>query len=157
MLKAVEEARFSRFIFQAQSTPKKIHTLMSRSSTARLPFLTKKTVLGNMRAMNHDARTADQLDLYDGTLAGTIRGLSMKDSMIEIRRETTRGLRGLAALYNPAILQSLAFSPSTEALFDGREKDFLRRGTAEEGVGAGILNSKRKIALYSALLRRPDQ
>lgn len=156
LLKAVEEARFSRFIFQAQATPKKIHTLMSRSSTSRLPFLSKATVLGNLRIENHDARTADQLDLYDGTIAGTIRALSMKDSMLEIRRETTRGLRGLAALYAPAVLQSLAFPSATEDTFDEREKEFLRRGTSDEGAGAGILHSKRKLALFSALSRKTD-
>lgn len=166
LLKAVEEARFTRFIFQAQSTPKKIHTFMSRCSVAHLPFLTKKTVLGNIRVSNLDARTADQLDLYDGTLAGTIRALSMKDSMIEIRREMTRGLRGIAALFGPSVLQSLAFEPATDELFDDQEKAFLRRGTTdtqtegptqEETVAKGFLHDKRRIALYSALLRRPDQ
>ena len=144
LLKAVEEARFARFIFQAQSTPRKIHTLMSRSSVAKLPFLTKKAVLGNLKALNYDAKTADLLDLYDGTLSGTIKALSMKDTLIGIQRETTRGLRGLAALYTPEILNSLAFDPAMAPLLNTEEHRFLDKNKSL---------ARQKLALYAALDR----
>lgn len=150
LLKATEEAKYTRFIFQAQAAPSRIHTLMSRSSTVRLPFLSRKAVLGNMKAMNHDARTADQLNLYDGTLAGTIRALGMKDTMSEIKREIPRGMRGVAALYNPDVLGSLAFESATEPLFTQEEKRFVTRAGGSE-TASGI--ARKKIALYQALGR----
>jgi len=152
LLKATEEAKYSRFIFQSQACPHKIHTLMSRSSVLRLPFLSKKSVLANMKAMNHDAKTADQMDLYDGTLGGTIRALGMKDSMMEIKRETTRGLRGLTGLYNPEILGSLAFEPATDQLFTAQEKAFTRR--AAGAADGHIAQARKKIALHRALGRQ---
>jgi len=128
LLKSVEEAKYSRFIFQAQSVPRAIKTLMSRSNVCRLPFLSRKMVLGNMKALNHDARTADQLNLYDGTLAGTIRALSAKDTIAEIQRELKRGPRGLTALFNPDILNSVAFEQATQDLLTDKERAFLRGG-----------------------------
>lgn len=144
LLKAVEESRYSRFIFQTQSTPRKIHTLMSRSSVIRLPFMSRPSVLANMKALNHDAKAADTLGLYDGTLSGTIKALSMKDTLIQIRRETRRGLRGLAALYNQEVLNSLAFSVATNELTSVEEKEFLRRGDSHE---------RKKLVLYLILGR----
>lgn len=41
LLKAVEDAKYSRFIFQTQSVPKKIRTLQSRSSVVHLPFMSR--------------------------------------------------------------------------------------------------------------------
>lgn len=151
LLKAVEEARYSRFIFQAQAAPPKIHTLMSRSSVVRLPFLPKNLVLGNMKAMNYDARTADQLGLWDGTLGGTIKALSMKDSMLEYRRETANGTRGLAALYHPDVMKSLAFRPATNHLYSDEERRFMTRAGNDED--SALSTARRKIALFTAMTR----
>jgi hypothetical protein len=145
LLKAVEEAQSSRFIFQAQATPPKIHTLMSRSTVIRLPFLSRKIVLGNMKAMNHDAKTADQLGLYDGTLAGTIRALSMKDTTCEIRREMKRGPRGLAAVFAPDVLGSLAFDSATYDFFTEQERRYLQRHNTPE---------RKKLAVFLAMQRQ---
>lgn len=149
LLKATEEARYSRFIFQAQSAPFKIHTLMSRSSVVKLPFLSRKAVLGNMKAMNHDARTADQLGLYDGTLSGTIRALSMKDSMMEIKRELPRGYRGIASLFRPDVLTGLAFEPAVDQVLTPEEKAFMARGMGDD-PNTPIGLARKKIAIFSA-------
>lgn len=144
LLKAVEEAKFSRFIFQSQVTSPHTMTLRSRSSVVKLPFLSRRMVLGNMRAMNHDARTADQMGLWDGTLTGTIRALAMKDTMTAIKREVGRGERGLTALFSDEIIGSLAFDAATDQLFDGLEKGFLQRRRTP---------SRQRLALYRALSR----
>jgi len=150
ILKAVEESKYSRFIFQAQSTPRKIHTLMSRSSVMRLPFLSKQVVLGNMKAMNHDARTADQLDLYDGTLAGTIRALSGKDAIIEIQREMKRGQRGLTAMFNPEVLKSLVFDVATYNYMDEEERALLRSAKV---MDERRYSARQKLMVYRAMQR----
>jgi len=144
LLKAVEEAKYARFIFQAQDTPTKIHTLMSRAVVVRLPFLPRTIVLGNMRAMAHDARTADELNLYDGTLSGTIRALGMKDTMIGIQREMKRGSRGLAAVFSPEILGSLAFEAATRPYLTDEEQVYLRRSKTP---------ARQKLVLFRALQR----
>jgi hypothetical protein len=141
LLKAVEEARYSRFIFQA----------LSRSAVVRLPFLTKQVVLGNMKAMNHDARTADQLNLYDGTLSGTIRALSMKDSMLEFRRYAQMGMNGLTALFHVDVLNSLAFDPAMEQVLSQEEKAYTRR--LQLSSDSELLHARKRIALYHALGR----
>lgn len=144
LLKAVEDARYARFIFQAQSTPRKIHTLMSRSSVVKLPFLTKAMVLANLKAMNHDAKLADDLNLYDGTLAGTIRALGMKDTLVSIRREMSRGLRGISAVYTPEVLGSLAFESATYDFFTEKERRFLGKNPTPD---------RKKLALFLATSR----
>lgn len=151
LLKAVEEARYSRFIFQAQSTPRKIRTLMSRSSVVRLPFLSRRVVLGNMKALNHDAKTADQMNLYDGTLGGTIKALASKDTTAEIQREIRRGLRGLTVLFNPEVLNSLAFDTATHNFLTDRERRYLDR--ARNGEKQRYV-PRQKLVLYLALQRQ---
>jgi len=150
ILKAVEESKYSRFIFQAQSIPRKIRTLMSRSSVVRLPFLSKQVVLGNMKAMNYDARTADQLDLYDGTLAGTIKALSGKDAIIEIQRDMKRGLRGLTAMFNPEVLKSLVFDSATYNYMNEEERALLR---AAKGMTERRYSARQKLMVYRAMQR----
>ncbi len=144
LLKAVEEARYARFIFQSQSTPRKVHTLMSRSSVVKLPFFSRRMVLGNMKALNHDAKTADQLGLYDGTLAGSIRNLGMKDTLTEIRRYLKSGTRGLAAAYAQDVLQSLAFDAAAYPVLSKEERLYLDRKKTPE---------RQKLALFLALRR----
>jgi len=150
ILKAVEESKYSRFIFQAQSIPRKIRTLMSRSSVVRLPFLSKQVVLGNMKALNYDARTADQLGLYDGTLAGTIKALSGKDAIIEIQRDMKRGLRGLTAMFNPEVLKSLVFDAATYSYMDEEERALLR---AARGMNEQRYSARQKLMVYRAMQR----
>lgn len=150
ILKAVEESKYSRFIFQAQSMPRKVRTLMSRSSVVRLPFLSKKIVLGNMKAMNHDARTADELNLYDGTLAGTIKALSGKDAITEMQRELRRGMRGLVGMYTPEVLKSLVFDTATYNYFDEKERMFLTRA---KRLGERKYTARQKLAVYRAMNR----
>lgn len=144
LLKTVEEASFARFIFQAQDIPKKIYTLMSRSTVVRLPFLSRAAVLANMKSLQYDAKTADQLGLYDGTLAGTISNLNMKDSYLRIRGELRKGQRGLAALIQPDLGGSMCF---IQASYDSMTKDehaFLKRSDTVE---------RRKLALILAMER----
>jgi len=150
ILKAVEESKYSRFIFQAQSIPRKIRTLMSRSSVVRLPFLSKQVVLGNMKALNYDARTADQLGLYDGTLAGTIKALSGKDAIIEIQRDMKRGLRGLTAMFNSEVLKSLVFDAATYSYMDEEERALLR---AARGMNEQRYSARQKLMVYRAMQR----
>lgn len=150
ILKAVEESKYSRFIFQAQSVPRKIRTLMSRSSVVRLPFLSKTVVLGNMKALNYDARTADQLNLYDGTLAGTIKALSGKDVIVEIQRNMRRGMRGLTAMYNPEVLNSLVFDTAMYNYLIDEEREFLRMGRS---MDKRRYVSRQKLVIYRAILR----
>jgi hypothetical protein len=151
LLKAVEEAVFARFVFQAQVRTKKTHTLMSRSSVVYLPFLSKKTVLTNMRAKHLDAKTADELNLYDGTLDGTIRALGMKDMLTELKRETKSGMRGIAALYATdekggyPLLGSAAFDAAFEPLLTPQEKAYLRRNPTAD---------RKKLVVYHALQRQ---
>lgn len=148
LLKAIEEARYARFIFQAQTVPKHTKAIMSRCQVIRLPFLSKRVVLANMQAKAHDAKTADQLVLWDGTLDGTIQKLGMKDTLTEIRRDLRRGLRGLTSLFQVETLNSLAFHPATHELFDPDEKAYLGRAQGVED-----LNARKRIALFIALSR----
>lgn len=124
LLKAVEEARFGRFIFQAQRSAKKIETLRSRSVTVRLPFFTKKAVLANLKVKNYDARAVDELGLYDGTIQGTIRALSMKDTMMSLRRELKNGPKGRPILMANESLISEALKPAVEETFTPAERRF---------------------------------
>ena len=145
LLKAVEEAKFARFIFQAQGTPEKTRTLKSRCTHVELPFLTRRVVLGNMKALSLDARTARDLGLYDGTLAGTTRALNMKDTLAEIRRSLANGTRGAAALFTPEVLGSLAFDAAAYEHLDEAEQAYLQRDKNP---------ARQKLALYRALRRQ---
>lgn len=145
LLKAVEDAKYSRFIFQAQSIPRKIQTLMSRSSVAYLPFMSKAAVLANLKALKKDAKTADEMNLWDGTYDGTSDSLGMKDTLTRIRRDASQGTRGLAALFDEGTLGSRAFEKATYELLNEQEKRFIQ--------GPGSIDRKR-IALYLASRRQ---
>lgn len=67
LLKVTEDAKWSRFIFQAQTVPKKLYTLRSRSSVVSLPFFTKDVVLANLNGMNfvaHYKRLRNRQETY---------------------------------------------------------------------------------------------
>lgn len=144
LLKAVEESMFSRFIFQAQRAPRKLKTLRSRSIQVKLPFLPKKTILANLQALNLDAKTADQLNLVDGTLGGAQRALATKDTMTAFKRESSSGVRGLAALFQPEMLGSLVFDQGTRGVLTLEERMFLKRDNSQE---------RKKLMIYRALTR----
>lgn len=139
LLKAVEEARYSVFFFQSQSIPRWLRTLLSRSILVKLPFLSKKVVLGNMQAMHYDAKTADDLGLYDGTLSGTIRSVAIKDTMISIRRDLRLGVRGLQATQSIDVIGSLAFDAAIGTMLNTSEAEFLKRDSSPE---------RRRLALF---------
>lgn len=144
LLKAVEEAKYSRFLFQAQVVSRKLHTLMSRSQIVSLPFLAKKVVLGNLRAMNMDAKMVDQAGLYDGTLQGTMRALQMKDTLASINRELKRGPRGMTAALVPDVIGSLAFVSALSPHLTDEERRYLGRQDTPE---------RRKLVLFLAMAR----
>lgn len=148
LLKAVEEATYARFIFQAQSTPQKIHTLRSRASVIKLAFLSKPEALGYIqKVLKLDARAADELGLYDGTIQGTQTALAMKNAVTQIRRDFAQGLRGAASLFNPEQLKSYA-------ALEVATYDFL---TPEERTYLGKMrlasNSRKTLAFYLAMSR----
>jgi hypothetical protein len=132
LLKAVEEARYSIFIFQAQVIKRATRTLLSRSVLVNLPFFTKRSVLGNMQALNYDAKVADDLDLYDGTLSGTIRALGMKDTLLNIRRDLRLGQRGVPSIVTDDTVTSLAFDAAIGSLLNEEEVAFLGRGNSPD-------------------------
>ena len=132
LLKAVEEAKYSVFIFQAQTITRAVRTLLSRSILVKLPFMSKKVVLGNMQALHYDARTADELGLYDGTLSGTIRAVSMKDTMMGIRRDLRLGARGLGVTLSDDVVGSLAFDSAVGPLLKEEEFSYLKRDSSPD-------------------------
>lgn len=139
LLKVVEEAKYTNFIFQAQTITKACRTLRSRSVVVHLPFLERKVVLGNLQAMNLDAQTAEDLNLYDGTLSGTAKALAMKDTVVGIRRELRRGSRGSLTLQTDEIVQSLALIPAIQPYLRREEDQFLKREDTPE---------RRRLMLY---------
>lgn len=143
LLKVVEESRYSRWIFQAQYIPRKIKTLKSRAKFVRLAFLSKRVVMGNMQIMNYDTRAVERQELYDGTLAGTIQALSMKDTIAVYKREATMGIRGLAALFSKDALDSPALDFMFRDKWTPQERAFISRGSAD----------RKKLAIFLALTR----
>lgn len=127
LLKVVEEARYSVFFFQGQVIPRFARTLLSRSILVKLPFLSKRVVLANLQAMHHNAAVADNQNLYDGTLTGTIRALSMKDTVASIRRDMSLGVRGIPSLQTDEVVGSHAFENSVVPLLTEAEQRFLKR------------------------------
>jgi len=150
LLKTIEEAEYARWIFQAQFTPRKIHTIMSRCSVVKLPFMARDIALANMKDLNEDAQTADEMNLWDGTLDGTIQALGMKRQLIEIKRDLRRGSQGLASLLKEEILNGLALPHATYEFTTLREKAFLEREDTEEHTVA-----RKKLVLY-LLCQRAD-
>ena len=144
LLKVVEQAQYTRFIFQAQHVPRKIQTLRSRAAVVRLPFIKKAAVLANLRLRSLDARTADELNLYDGTLEGTARALGTKDTTAEIRRAASQGLRGIPVLFRDEVLNSLAFERALYQDMTPEEIEFL------EGKPN---TTKRKLVAFRLLAR----
>lgn len=141
LLKAVEEAKYAVFLFQAQHIPRAVRTLLSRSILVKLPFLSKKAVLGNMQTLHYDARTADDLGLWDGTLSGTIKAVSMKDTLLSIRRDMRLGARGLPSTQADDVIGSLAFETAVGPLLNPSESAFLKRDSSAD---------RRRLAVFLA-------
>lgn len=127
LLKTVEESKFARFIFQTQAPRRKLSTIRSRCQIVQLPFLTKRVVLGTMKARDKDALTADRLGLYDGTLDGTEKALGVKDTVADIRRELKKGFRGLVTLLSDEMINSLVFRQVVWPEMTDSEREFLER------------------------------
>jgi hypothetical protein len=104
LLKAVEEARFARFTFQAQTTPRKLRTLMSRSMVHHLPFLS----------------------LWDGTLGGTQRILAIRDAYTALRREL-KAKSGMVLMADEN-LESGAFDAAVTTNLETAARRFLENG-----------------------------
>lgn len=148
ILKAVEEAKNARFIFQGQSIPKKVWTLMSRSSVVRLPFLSRRAVQVNLQARNLDTKAWQELELYDGTLAGAIEALGMKNKLMDIRRELGAGLNGIARLLKGEdLMKSDAFARAMQDHLTHEDQAFLARSTQYN------LIERRRLVTCLALLR----
>jgi len=145
LLKVVEEARWSRFVFQAQHVPRRVRTLMSRSRVVRLPFLSRKVVLGNLRTLQYDAKTADERGFYDGTLEGTIKSLNMKDLVLELRKEVKKGMLSLPWLMTTEVVNSLAFRHAMYDFMTVGERGYLEVEDTED---------RRRLVLYQVLTRQ---
>lgn len=144
LLKTVEDSKFARFIFQSQSLPRKIRTLMSRSSVIRLGFLSKAAVLANLKSLQFDAKSADQHNLWDGTLSGTISALQMREAFISMRKDLSLGARGLASLLQQEVVNSMCFLQATYPYMSPEERQYISRlDTAD----------RRKMALILAMDR----
>lgn len=144
LLKVVEEARFARFIFQAQGEQGFLGTIKSRCSEVSLPFLSKRVVMGNLKALNYDTLAVERLGLYDGTIEGTVKALATKDTTMEIRRELERGARGAAVLLDDEVVQSPALVGILREKATREERSFLARGDTE---------SRRRLVLFLASRR----
>jgi hypothetical protein len=143
LLKAVEEARFARFTFQAQTTPRKLRTLMSRSMVHHLPFMSRTMVLGNLSALNLDAKQAEELSLWDGTLGGTQRILAIRDAYTALRREL-KAKSGMVLMADEN-LESGAFDAAVTTNLETAARRFLENGKTK---------ARQKLAIHYHLTRR---
>jgi hypothetical protein len=125
LMNAVEGAESSRFIFQTQSTPKKIYTLMSRSRVIRLAFTSRSAVLASMP--DHDAKIVAEFDLYDGTVSGALRDLPLKGTLTDVKAQLSKGLKGLPALFNQKVMSSGALEVALNDMLTPEEREFVRR------------------------------
>lgn len=128
LLKVMEESSYARFILQTQHLSKRVSTLVSRTIVGHLPFLSKRVVLGNLSRMHVDAQVADDLNLYDGTLAGTVEAVRMKEAVLAVQRELQGGARGLIALLKEEEKNPLVFDKAVEPFILEEERAYLRLG-----------------------------
>lgn len=122
LLKAVEEGKYTRFIFQSLVRVPKTDTLTSRCVAVELPFFSRAAVFKNMKSLSLDGLTAHNEGLYDGTIDGTTRTLSMR----ETTREIQRSLRPTSVgTLSEDLIMSNAFLPLIENLITAEERNFL--------------------------------
>lgn len=144
LLLAIEEAARGRFAFVAARDPRgALRPLASRCVLVRLPFLSKRAVLGNLQVLRLDARTADERDLWDGTLGGTLANLREEGDRRQILEALHRGMNGLADLV--ACAGSPVFDRVMREHLTEEERRFLDRESSPE---------RRKLVAFSALARR---
>jgi len=72
------------------------------------------------------------MELYDGTLSGTIRALGMKDTLLNIRRDLRLGQRGVPSIVSDDTVNSLAFDAAIGPLLNEEEVAFLGRGDSQD-------------------------
>lgn len=144
LLLAVEEAQRGRLVFVAgQLTLPANKVLASRCRIVRLPFLSRAAVLGNLQALHLDARTADEKDLWDGTLGGTLTNIQEGDDRPAILDALHRGLPGLPDLLSHA--ETPAFDRVLREHMTAQERDFL---------GDTPTRARRALIAYTMLARR---
>lgn len=142
LLMAAEESPFARFIFIGGRIPARAATLASRSTVVHLPFLNRRSVMGNLQALGLDAKLADEEGHYDGTLGGTSRNLKQRADRAKILEALGRGLDGYEDL--AGLADSPAFERTLEPLLRPEEVAFLRREGSED---------RRRLVAFLALTR----
>lgn len=143
LLLAIEEGKRGRFIFIADRDPGSgLRPLASRCVQIRLPFLAKRVVLGNLQALKHDARTADEKDLWDGTLGGTLANVRVAKEREAILAAVALGLRGL-----PELLE-FSDSPAFDQILAGRLTEEERRFLEHESTP-----ERRRLVAFQLLAR----
>lgn len=141
LLQASEESLRARFIFLGRSL--RPDTLASRSVRVRLPFLSKRAVLGNLQALRMDARAADEAGLWDGTLGGTARNVREGKAREQVRTALQRGVEGLNDVIHLA--ESPVFDRALAEYLEPAEHAFLQReaSAARRGLLAFLVLSRR--------------
>lgn len=131
LLAPVEEAGGARFIFLASGeVPDHVEPLASRSVTVRLPFLSRRVVLGNVQALRLDARAADEADLWDGTLGGTLEALRCQATHARVREALGKGAGGYAALAE--LVGEAGFDAALRPSLLSEERAFLEARPGED-------------------------
>jgi hypothetical protein len=143
LLLAVEDAAKTRFVFTATHRTREAETLASRATCVELPFLSRREVLGNLQALRLDARAADELDLWDGTLGGTEEAVRHAKDHATIRKAVGVGLEGLEDLH--VLAKSPAFDAAMEGTWNQEERDYVARHPCHE---------RRMLATFLALSRK---
>ena len=119
-LAIMEEGQWARFVFHANAAPGYLGPIKSRCTIFKLAFMGKRQVLANMQALHLDARAADEADVYDGTLEGTVQRLAIKDALDEVEKQT-------GAFENiPALLQAVeGYDPAMLGVLTHGEREFI--------------------------------
>jgi hypothetical protein len=110
LLKSVEESKCCRWIFQTSYLREDVLPVFSRTKVCHIPFLSRKVVLANLQKSGKDASSVDELNLYDGTIDGTIEGLvnsSKISTLKDLLRE--RSSYAVSDLLSDKVLFNLNF------------------------------------------------
>lgn len=135
LLKIMEDGAYARFVLQAASCPRKIWTLRSRCQEIRLPFLSKRTVLGNLKAMKVDVGQIDELGLFDGTMEGTRLALVARDKIQSVLKADAMTIMG------PDFIKGDGWS------------FVLQHATRQERLWAGNNENRRRLVAFEVSRR----
>lgn len=150
LLKTVEEAKYSRFIFQAQHVPAKVYTLKSRATAVKIPFITENGILAAIKARNLDAGEVQREKLWDGTLDGSLQALNSRLKTKEIRKKLSQKRQGMSDVYDS---EELMDSPVLDRVIKEVEPsltDYLQRVGTES---PDAITLKRRLALLYCVLK----